>query len=147
MTTDSRSLISQVLPEKLAVEGMQDVTNICFKRSGVPLSGAYAVTDYYCQGASFKNDCWFLHLTPPAQHFSRASVLVALTRFASWSKVKSIAPVYDPRIKGSKDKVIRRFLSAAAMDPMLSSELARLRELTRKTEAKYSVFVQRELAV
>lgn len=105
------------------------------------------MTDYYCQGASFKNDCWFLHLTPPSQHFSRASVLVALTRFASWSKVKSIAPVYDPRVKDSKDKVIKRFMSAATMDPMLTSELSRLKDLSTKTEAKYSAMVERELSV
>lgn len=112
---------------------------------GLPLSGAYAVTDYYCQGASFKEDCWFVHLAPPSNKLSRASVLVALTRFKDWASVKSIAPIYDPRDPKDRERVIKRFMSASVMDPMLASELGRLQTLAKVTQEKYAASVANAL--
>lgn len=117
-----------------------------FKRWGPPLSGAYAVTDYFCQGASFKDACWFVHLAPPPGKFSRASVLVALTRFAAWSRIKSIAPLYDPDKPGDKENVVQRFINAARMEPSLARELQRLHVQAQRTARKYAQSVADLLA-
>jgi hypothetical protein len=136
--------VKQQLPFTIPV-GNKEVSSISFKRWGLPLSGAYAVTDYFCQGASFKTACWFVHLTPPPGRMARASVLVALTRFPSWSSIKLIAPLYNPAIPGDREQVVKRYMSAARMDPLLQRELQRLHTLADATTAKYSDHVEKVL--
>jgi hypothetical protein len=52
------------IPAAVHVDGRR-VTSLEVKRKGIPLQDGYAVTDYFCQGANFKKECWLAHLNIP----------------------------------------------------------------------------------
>jgi hypothetical protein len=109
------------------------------KRNGIPLAEGYAVTDHYCQGANFKEECWLAHITPPpAGTFERASVFVITTRWTAWADLLLLAPLWREGDAKQRLEVIPKFQRAAVMSQDLHDELVRLRQAAEDTKARYS---------
>jgi hypothetical protein len=102
----------------------------------MPILSAYAVTDYYAQGMSFPADePWVLHLNPPPDGpIKRASILVMLSRFSVWSKVRLIQPLW--KTKAERLQVIMRFAEAMELEDGLHADLERLDALAAVTTAR-----------
>ena len=109
------------------------------RRFGFRLNDAYAVTDFYCQGMSFKHARWMAHLNmPPGQHqLSRAAVFVVLTRWGEWEYVWLIAPLWPEGDSAARDVVIDQFHKLACLQVDLKAELRRLRALAARAKATY----------
>lgn len=92
------------LPEHCIVVPAKDVTfpvtcagqcKVTVRRHNLPLGDGYVVTDYYCQGASFKKDPWLSHLSvPPTGPLSRASLYVVTSWHAEWGDVRLLTPLW-----------------------------------------------------
>ena len=93
----------------------------------LPLGDGYVVTDYYCQGASFKKDPWLSHLSvPPTGPLSRASLYVVTSWHAEWGDVRLLTPLWVEGERGwseQRRKVIDTFHKAARMDNSLRLDL------------------------
>jgi hypothetical protein len=97
------------------------------------LSG-YAVTDYYAQGLTFKDDRWLVHLTPPpGGKFARASIVVIISRYRSWDSVHLLDRLWDSAAQ--REVAIDKFTKTLTMTPALEHELARLQALAASLPA------------
>ena len=108
------------------------------KRTGIPLSFAYAATDYFMQGASVGEAAWLLHLRPPdVGRLSRACILVCLTRFSDASAIRLACPLWDKDARPDQiQAVVRKFVQAAKATPSLDAEMFRLKAAARDTQAR-----------
>ncbi|GLC69575.1 hypothetical protein PLESTF_000850400 [Pleodorina starrii] len=106
------------------------------RRYGFPLEPAYAATDYYVQGATFRG-FWVAHLAkPPTGSYHRASLYVLPTRFTSLANfflLTPLWPAHDPEHHEEK-KVKQRFHKLAGRDPDLAAEWDRLTVLDRTAQ-------------
>ena len=104
------------------------------------------MTDFYCQGMSFKDDCWLAHLNPPATGQSeagkrtklrRANVFVTLTRYASLDRVQLVAPLWPEGDAAARLNVINQFKEACRMSVDLTNEIDRLQRAADETKQRY----------
>ncbi len=136
--------ISAALPAPITI---RDATHhsVAFDRTTIPLGAGYAVTDYFAQGMSFKEEYWLAHLTPPPgrARLQRSSVYVSLTRFARMSKFLALAPLWTEDDASARDDVISKFHDAAQVDPELVADVKRLEALSVETLQRYQPLIQR----
>lgn len=130
-----KTTFTVTLPFKITI-GDKKVTKVHVHRLGLPLGDAYAVTDYFCQGMSFKEDLWLSHLVPPAVgKFERASPYVIITRHASMDRFHGLTPLWHTTAE--RELVIDKFYQAArSIDPDLVREVARLDQMAVLTSRK-----------
>jgi hypothetical protein len=109
------------------------------RRFGMNLSDAYAVTDYYCQGVSFKLDAWLAHLNvpPTGGGLRRPAVFVILTRWGAWEDVTLLCPLWAVGDGAGREKVIDQFYELACLEPDLRKELDRLRQASDDAKDKF----------
>ena len=103
----------------------------------------YAVSDYFAQGQSFKNDWWAMHVAvpPDGKGLKRASLLVCLTRFAAWEDVHVLGRLWPFNAPESViEKVVTAYVRATAVDPALGAEIERLQQQADLTAARVKVF-------
>jgi len=126
------------LPEKLQHQGKQ-VSCMRLTRWGVPLADAYAVTDFYCQGMNFRQQCWLAHLCPPTDGggLKRASVFVVISRWGRWEDVRLIVPLWPEGDMAERARVIQAFMHAACLEPELAAEMRRLKALAAQAKGVY----------
>ncbi|EFJ47341.1 hypothetical protein VOLCADRAFT_92119 [Volvox carteri f. nagariensis] len=86
----------------------------------VPLGDAYAVTDFFVQGCSFKDDCWTVDLCPPPTGIKCACLFVILMRYKSMDHIRLLHPLYNNTYE--KAQVIKAFTKAATIHPDLDTE-------------------------
>eukprot|EP00882_Tetradesmus_deserticola_P032137 GHRQ01036370.1.p1 GENE.GHRQ01036370.1~~GHRQ01036370.1.p1 ORF type:complete len:255 (-),score=13.31 GHRQ01036370.1:415-1179(-) len=110
------------------------------RRFGMDMSDAYAVTDYYCQGVSFKLDAWLAHLNlpPTGGGLQRAAVFVVLTRWGAWEHVALLCPLWPAGDAAARDKVIDQFHELACLEPDLRIELTRLKGVAEQAKEKFA---------
>ena len=105
------------------------------RRFGYNVSHAHSVTDYYCQGVSFKMAPWMAHLNlPPTGNLQRAALFVVLTRWGSWEQVCLLSSLWPPGDAAARDRVIDKFHALACLEPELRCELLRLRHAHAQTK-------------
>ena len=110
-----------------------------FKRTGVPLGDAYAVTDYFAQGMSFGTACWLLDLVPPVDaanrpmRLKRPSIFVMVSRFRAMTALRLLTPLWATAAE--KAKVVQAFYNASAMTDDLKAEVRRLHAAAEATKA------------
>ncbi|EFJ40932.1 hypothetical protein VOLCADRAFT_99206 [Volvox carteri f. nagariensis] len=106
------------------------------RRLNVPLGDRQAVTDYFVQGRSFKDECWLVDLAVPPNGIKRATLYVLLTRFKTLDHVRLLRPLYTT--PHERKKVIRQFLSATNLEPDLATNLRLLKQAAHETEQRYT---------
>ena len=129
---------SMTFPKTIdAGDGTTMSPDLAFTRRGFPLVLAYAVTDYFAQGMSFKGACWILHLSPPPSgHFKRPSVLVPLTRYRHWGEVRSLCPLWSQSANEEDKQAVKdKFVACARVSPDLVAEMRRLKQAAIATRA------------
>jgi hypothetical protein len=101
---------------------LDTVLKMC--RTGVHLYPAYAVTDFFAQGMSFRGDPWLLHLSLPdeGKKFTRANLLIPISRPSLWSQLKLLTPLWP---FGKKREFIEAVRKALKPDPDLLKEMER----------------------
>ncbi|KXZ41459.1 hypothetical protein GPECTOR_454g356 [Gonium pectorale] len=108
-------------------------------RYGFPLDAAYAVTDYYVQGASL-HGFWLVHFgRPPTGGYHRASLYVIATRFRSLNDLHLLTPLWNNAHEEQQLKLAFRKL--AQRDPDLAAEWERLTALAATTAAQYDALL------
>ncbi|EFJ45556.1 hypothetical protein VOLCADRAFT_93996 [Volvox carteri f. nagariensis] len=110
------------------------------RRLNVPLGDRQAVTDYFVQGRSFKDECWLVDLAAPPNGIKRATLYVLLTRFKTLDHVRLLRPLYTT--PHERKKVIKQFLSATKLEPDLAANLRLLKQAARETEQRYTTEFQ-----
>ena len=136
------------LPEPTTIhtpDGPKTITTVKVRRRGIPLGDGYAVTDYFVQGMTFGNNPWLLHLAPPPDsgrdkddgRLTRASILVAMSRYPLWSRVRLLAPLWTST--ADKAAVLDTFVKAATLGPDLIAFLDRLRSHGAATARRHSL--------
>lgn len=142
------SEFSVVFPDKKAPDEANQEEQPCLGpfgtwdlvKYGVPIGEGYAVTDFYCQGMNFRDQCWLAHLSPPPDPtgLTRASVYVTLSRWHSWDDVKLIAPLWTPGNMEERIQVIDKFTKIARLGPELRAQLIRLKDLAVSTKQSHA---------
>ncbi|EFJ39554.1 hypothetical protein VOLCADRAFT_100825 [Volvox carteri f. nagariensis] len=106
------------------------------RRLNVPLGDRQAVTDYFVQGRSFKDECWLVDHAVPPNGIKRATLYVLLTRFKTLDHVRLLQPLYTT--PHERKRIIRQFLSATNLEPDLAANLRLLKQAARETEQRYT---------
>ncbi|EFJ39806.1 hypothetical protein VOLCADRAFT_100523 [Volvox carteri f. nagariensis] len=99
-----------------------------------------AVTDYFVQGRSFKDECWLVDLAVPPNGIKRATLYVLLTRFKTLDHVRLLRPLYTT--PHERKRIIKQFLSATNLEPDLAANLRLLKQAARETEQRYTADFQ-----
>ena len=95
---------------------------------------AYAVTDYFAEGSSFRGQNWLAHLSrPPDGRLHRASLYVIPTRFSSLDDFHLLCPLWPHGDDAEKDRVLQKLLRLAQPVPDLKAEWQRLLDLAELT--------------
>ncbi|EFJ44471.1 hypothetical protein VOLCADRAFT_95418 [Volvox carteri f. nagariensis] len=110
------------------------------RRLNVPLGDRQAVTDYFVQGRSFKDECWLVDLAVPPNGIKRATLYVLLTRFKTLDHVRLLRPLYTT--PHERKRIIKQFLSATNLEPDLAANLRLLKQAARDTEHRYTAEFQ-----
>jgi hypothetical protein len=132
--TTNRQNTCVALPSAMEIPGTKlEATTITFKRTGIPLDDGYCVTDYYCQGVSFGDESWVIHVAqPPGRHgLSRTSLYVMTTRYSELSRVRVLAPLWET--PAGREAYIDALHASARPDPELAAEFRRLEGLWEAT--------------
>ena len=106
------------------------------RRVNVPLGDYYAVTDYFVQGRSFKEECWVVDLSVPPGGLKRATMYVLLTRYKTLDHIRLLRPVSTT--PDERKRVIKQFLAATKLDPDLAAELRLLHRRATETRQRYA---------
>ncbi|EFJ50814.1 hypothetical protein VOLCADRAFT_88113 [Volvox carteri f. nagariensis] len=106
------------------------------RRLNVPLGDRQAVTDYFVQGRSFKDECWLVDLAVPPNSIKRATLYVLLTRFKTLDHVRLLRPLYTT--PHERKRIIKQFLSATNLEPDLAANLRLLKQAAREMEQRYT---------
>ncbi|KXZ42507.1 hypothetical protein GPECTOR_140g683 [Gonium pectorale] len=119
-------------------DGRGTVTSVKLRRTNLPLSDGYVVTDYFAQGLSFGNEPWVVDLTPApsntcAPSIKQAAVYVMLSRFRSLATVRLLRPLFregpaSPQQVGlpSFDETVKAFHAATSLAPDLVAFLCHI---------------------
>ncbi|EFJ41908.1 hypothetical protein VOLCADRAFT_107527 [Volvox carteri f. nagariensis] len=110
------------------------------RRLNVPLGDRQAVTDYFVQGRSFKDECWLVDLAVPPNGIKRATLYVLLTRFKMLDHVRLLRPLYTT--PHERKRIIKQFLSMTNLEPDLAANLRLLKQAARDTEHRYTAEFQ-----
>lgn len=125
------------LPAPLLFQGVLS-TSVAVTLTGFRLRAASAVSDYWCQGTSFGDNCWLADMMPaPTGVVQRASFLVMMSRFKSKEKFRSLRRLWKVGDSVEEARVKRVLLKATAMDEDLRAEMCRTRRLAWKTQNDY----------
>ena len=139
-----RSTKNSIAVRSLDASGEE--TTIHVRRRNVPLTDAYAVTDFFVQGCSFKDDCWVVDLCPPPTGIKRACLFVILTRFKSMDHVRLLRPLYTT--PGERRTVIAAFTRAARVPDDLAAESRLQATAAQRTREQHAdVFARMQLLV
>ncbi|EFJ41108.1 hypothetical protein VOLCADRAFT_98895 [Volvox carteri f. nagariensis] len=106
----------------------------------VPLRDAYAVTDFFVQGCSFKDDCWIVDLCPPPTGIKCACLFVILMRYKSMDHIRLLHPLYNNAYE--KAQVIKAFTKAATIHPDLDAESKLQTAAAQRTRERYTALFQ-----
>ncbi|EFJ47340.1 hypothetical protein VOLCADRAFT_92117 [Volvox carteri f. nagariensis] len=106
----------------------------------VPLGDAYAVTDFFVQGCSFKDDCWTVDLCPPPTGIKCACLFVILTRYKSMDHIRLLHPLYNNAYE--KAQVIKAFTKAATIHPDLDAESKLQTAAAQRTRERHTALFQ-----
>jgi hypothetical protein len=117
-----------------------ETTTIQVRRRNVPLSDAYAVTDFFIQGASFKNDTWVIDLCPPPNGIKRACLFVILTRYKSLDHIRLLRPLYTDAEQ--RRRVIQAFKKATKINDDLAAEARIQASMARATQDRHTALFQ-----
>ena len=109
--------------------------SLAVARTNMPLGDAYAVTDFFVQGYSFKNECWLLDLAIVNNSILRSCLFVLLSLYRTWDDVKLLRPLH--RTAHEKALVLAAFCRAARMDPDLAAEHQLHTEAFERTKLAY----------
>lgn len=116
-----------------------DVNYLLVKRSAFDLGDAYAVTDFFAQGLSFKEQVWLIHINPPPDNFmKRPSLLVPISRHPRVSAIHMLAALWPENDEKEKEKTIKEIVKKARVSDDLAAELRRLQFQTAETKVKYA---------
>ncbi|KXZ42273.1 hypothetical protein GPECTOR_170g188 [Gonium pectorale] len=103
-------------------------------RWGFPLEPAYAVTDYFAEGDTFRGHNWLAHLCPPPTGgMHRATLYVVPTRFTSLDSFRLLCPLWPPGDTQEQRRVLDKFTDLARPIPDLQAEWHRLQRLAAHT--------------
>ena len=106
--------------------------------TGFKLRAASAVSDYWCQGTSFGDQCWLADMMPaPTGIVERASFLVMMSRFKSREMFRSLRKLWKDGHVEDEARVKRILHKATAMDEDLRAELCRTRVSAWKTQGHF----------
>ena len=119
------------------------MVKLTIARTNMGLGDAYAVTDFFVQGFSFKDACWIIDLAVgPKNSIHRACLYVLLSRYRSWDDIKLLRPLFPETPNGLRAKerkrVVDAFLKAAKVDPDLVANHTLLEREEANTRAKYA---------
>jgi len=115
--------------------------NMKITRTALPFDYAYAVTNFYAQGLSFKDECWVAHLTLPASgRLNRAGRYVVTTRFASMIRLLLLEPLWEDG--ETKKKVLDAYIRIACMSQTLLNERERLDKVAAATLTRHTDLAQ-----
>lgn len=109
-------------------------------RTGIPLLPAYAVTDYYMEGATVSpSQHYLIHPDPPPDsHWSIASLYVMMTRYRTWSSVTLLRSLWtSPEERHSLIHNIHRKIHGNANLLEQQAELQRLQTLAESTITRH----------
>ena len=123
-----------VLPKAHTFTPLHAIDRRPIHRWGFPLDLAYAVTDYFAEGTSFRGQNWLAHLSrPPDGRLHRASLYVIPTRFSSLDDFHLLCPLWPHGDDAEKDRVLQKLLRLAQPVPDLKAEWQRLLDLAELT--------------
>jgi hypothetical protein len=96
----------------------------------------YAVTDFYAQGMSFKDDAFFLHLLSFDKMLKAGNIRVPISRLSSLDDVKLLAPLWT----SEPGRALLKAKWAAALKPQkdLVTEMQRMRALDETTRQQHA---------
>ncbi|EFJ39429.1 hypothetical protein VOLCADRAFT_100983 [Volvox carteri f. nagariensis] len=106
------------------------------RRVNVPLGDYYAVTDYFVQGRSFKEECWVTDLSVPPGGLKRATMYVLLTRYKTLDHIRLLRPLSTT--PDERARVVKQFMAATKLDPDLAAELRLLDRRATETRERYT---------
>ncbi|EFJ42674.1 hypothetical protein VOLCADRAFT_97274 [Volvox carteri f. nagariensis] len=106
------------------------------RRVNVPLGDYYAVTDYFVQGRSFKEECWVADLSVPPGGLKRATMYVLLTRYKTLDHIRLLRPLSTT--PDERTRVVKQFMAATKLDPDLAAELRLLDRRATETRERYT---------
>ena len=127
-------IVQVTLPAPLLFRGVL-ATSVSVTLTGFKLRAASAVSDYWCQGTSFGDNCWLADMMPaPTGVVQRASFLVMMSRFKSKENFRTLRRLWKEGDCEEEARVKRVLLKATAMDEDLRAEMCRTRMLAWKTQ-------------
>lgn len=116
----------------------QKTSCVDVKLTGFKLRAASVVSDYWCQGSSFRDQCWIADMMPAATGIvERASNLVIMSRFADKASFKSLRTLWDSGDILEESRIKRILLNASRMNNDLRADMCRTRIAAWKTQAKF----------
>eukprot|EP00198_Chlamydomonas_reinhardtii_P004324 XP_001693660.1 predicted protein [Chlamydomonas reinhardtii] len=133
------------------VEPVRGSGTIRVRRRNLPLGDAFAVTDFFVQGASFGDRRWVVDLLPTPMPngggicTSRACLFVVLTRYRSMDDVQLLRPLFTNSLE--RDLVVKSFLQATQLPDDLAAEDRLLRRQARATRLKYKHLFEQAAAL
>lgn len=121
---------------QLPKEGHKPIEKIKIKRTGIALEATEVNTDFFSQGMSFQpNKPYLLHLTLPPGPFTKANLLVPISRPRSLDDLHLLTPLW--RTAQERLKVIDRVFAAFKANEDMSAEYDRFAHLSEETERRY----------
>ena len=129
--------VQVTLPSPLLFRGVL-ATSVAVTLTGFKLRAASAVSDYWCQGTSFGDNCWLADMVPaPTGKVQRASFLVMMPRFKSKERFRTLRRLWKEGDREEEARVKRVLLKATEMDEDLRAEMCRTRMLAWKTQDEF----------
>jgi hypothetical protein len=133
-----------VLPKAHTFTPLHAIDRRPIHRWGFPLDLAYAVTDYFAEGTSFRGQNWLAHLSrPPDGRLHRASLYVIPTRFSSLDDFHLLCPLWPHGDDAEKERMLQKPLRLAQPVPDLKAEWQRLLDLAELTRLQLQHLHQR----
>ena len=104
---------------------------ITITRSEIPITPAYAVTDYYIEGATISpTQRYLIHPDPPPDgHWNIASLYVMLTRYKSWDYVSLLKPLWSTDSQIERKQLIDTIYKKINNNKQLKEQRAELNRL------------------
>ena len=130
-------LVQVTLPTPLLYKGVL-TTSVLVWLTGFKLRSASAVSDYWCQGTTFGDNCWIADIVPaPTGVVERASFLVMLSRFKNKAMFKALRRLWKEGDGAEEARIKKILLRATIMDEDLRAEMCRTRMSAWLTQEKY----------
>ena len=125
------------LPSPLLYKGVV-TSSVLVWLTGYKLRAASAVSDNWCQGTTFGDNCWLADMVPaPTGVVERASFLAMLSRFKGKAMFKALRRLWKEGDSAEEARIKRILLRATIMDEDLRAEMCRTRMSAWLTQEKY----------